>query len=800
MKIESSILMMWVPTDTNTEKNKGRKNIMNKDILQELKEMKIWALYGKGSTEEKINKCPYSIKGKITGSDEKYKDTWVTYAEAVASVKKNQCMGVGFMIPKGYFFLDIDHQELDSPLVQDIMNMYDSYTEYSVTGTGIHIYGKCDVDRIPQSLDEAKEKYRLHIDYYTKNSGKGIELYVGGLTNRFTVFTGNCINRQVLNDCTDAILEMLEKYMKKDEKSGMNRKVETKEAVKQNMENNSLDVMADKVIIELLSQKNVDKFRKLYLDGDISDYHSESEADEALCGIIAYRTDDVELIDVVFRKSRLYRDKWNRKDYRDKTIRNAIERKQKKIRKARPPFIMVEIKGSEEKPVEVETVSATRLARYIRDNVDYIMVKDNANQETMTYVYQNGYYQLHDDNMLKGLIRKQIADYNEDLVQMKTVKEVVENLKAETSYVHRSNLNSEEKIINFQNGILRVTEDSLVLEQHTPDIYSTIQIPSNWTGEAKPTPIFDDYIKTLTNDNREVQQLLMEFMGVCISNVKGWRMKKSLFLVGEGDSGKSLLKSLAERLLGLDNFISTDLKDIESRFGTSAVYGKRLAGSSDMSFLSVDELKAFKRLTGGDSVFTEYKGKQGFQQTYNGVLWFCMNQLPRFGGDNGKWVYERIMVVNCPNTIPLDKQDKELLEKMYAEREGIIYKAVKALQTVLKNGYRYSEPKSVIDARSEYHNTNSTVITFFQECMCRFDSDNVFDDKYKSGIVYKVYREWCKDNNNGYAKTEKEFRDELSKYLGTKYDGITKRVRGYTYYKDYGITKDVKRMYENKVL
>lgn len=58
-------------------------------------------------------------------------------------------------------------------------------------------------------------------------------------------------------------------------------------------------------------------------------------------------------------------------------------------------------------------------------------------------------------------------------------------------------------------------------------------------------------------------------------------MKKALFLVGDGDTGKSQLKSLVEHLLGKGNFIGTDLKDIESRFGTGAIYGTRLSGSSD---------------------------------------------------------------------------------------------------------------------------------------------------------------------------------------------------------------------------
>ena len=36
-----------------------------------------------------------------------------------------------------------------------------------------------------------------------------------------------------------------------------------------------------------------------------------------------------------------------------------------------------------------------------------------------------------------------------------------------------------------------------------------------------------------------------------------------------------------------------------------------------MSFLSVEELKTFKKMTGGDSLFAEFKGQQAFEFTYN---------------------------------------------------------------------------------------------------------------------------------------------------------------------------------------
>ncbi len=380
---------------------------------------------------------------------------------------------------------------------------------------------------------------------------------------------------------------------------------------------------------------------------------------------------------------------------------------------------------------------------------------------------------------------------------MSKVNEVLQHITTDLNYVCQDELDANENLINFRNGLLRVTDTEVSLIPHTPTVYSTIQIPCDWMGESESTPVFDAYIRTLTNGDKAIEQLLMEFIGVCISNVKGWRLKKSLFLVGDGDTGKSQLKSLVERLIGKGNFIGIDLKAIEARFGTGAVYGTRLAGSSDMSFLSVDELKTFKNLTGGDSVFAEFKGQQAFEFTYNGLLWFCMNRLPKFGGDNGQWVYDRIMVVRCPNIIPKEKQDKQLLDKMYAERNGIVYKAIRALQTVISNGYRFSEPDSVSAARSQYMSENSTVISFFEECMCPWQ-DGKINRHCTTGRIYRVYQAWCRDNNNGFAKTAKEFREDLADYLGGTYADMTTRQKGNTYYKEDSLTLEAKEQYSKE--
>lgn len=80
-------------------------------------------------------------------------------------------------------------------------------------------------------------------------------------------------------------------------------------------------------------------------------------------------------------------------------------------------------------------------------------------------------------------------------------------------------------------------------------------------------------------------------------------------MVGAGDTGKTQLKSLTERLFGECNTSPADLSDLEKRFGTSRIYGKRLVGSNDMSYATVSELKLFKQITGGDEISVEKKAR-----------------------------------------------------------------------------------------------------------------------------------------------------------------------------------------------
>lgn len=741
--------------------------------MQELKKMKIWICWNHTLTRDnKPTKKPLSANGTITGTNEKYRSTWVSYEEATISAKEHGFNGVGFIIPEGYYFLDIDHRNTEDALTQTLLTRHDTYAERSVSKSGFHIYGKCDTLRLPITNGKLDKKY------YTKNPHNHLELYIGGATNRFAVFTGDVISDRPVRESTSAVLTTLEK--------DMIRKLFLNNHSKSDDNREYFDIVCN-----LRKDKNSEKFVRLYDSGDITGFQSASEADLSLCSMIAFRTgDDPKLIDAIFRKSALYRDKWKREDYRSTTIQKAVEACQGIFHYSimpHPDYFIYDQKSGK------MNVSCPMLARYIRNDLHYVFVRDNAHTGVLKYIYENGCYRLYADEMLKGIIKRYITDYDENLLKMSYVEEVFKQLTTDLVFAKNEDLNSEEGIINFSNGLLRL--EDMTLLPHTPDTLSTIQISCEWTGHEEPTPVFDNFLHTLTDGDNGTAHLLLQFMGVCLSNMKGWRLKKALFLYGKGDTGKSQLKALTEKLLGKGNYVGIDLREIEARFGTGNIYGKRLAGSSDMSFLSIDELKTFKKCTGGDSLFAEFKGQNGFEFIYDGLLWFCMNRLPKFGGDNGQWVYNRMIQIECKNVIPKEKQDKFLLDKMYAERNGIVHKAVMALKSVISAGYQFTEPHSVIEARQTYMEENNTVISFYNDCMTKRPNGKI-TDQCTTGRIFKVYRAWCTDNNHGYAQTAKEFRDTLALHLDTTFSQMTvRRGKGGTFYREYTLTTDAKELY-----
>lgn len=264
-------------------------------IPQELMNEARWCVWKREERGGKPTKIPYNPKTSQK-AESNNPQTFCDFSTAEEVYQTDgEYDGVGILVSNGFSAIDIDHcvenGEL-SDVAKDICQKINSYTEKSPSGTGLRIIIRGD------NLSYDKNKY------YLKNPSNGVEFYISGMTNRFMTITGNTLyNLPIRHMKSEELVDFLNQYMRRQKK-------QTTE-------------LTDEQIIEKAS-KNA-KFEQLF-KGDTTAYNNDhSSADLALCNILAFWTGkNATQIDRIFRKSGLYRDKWEREDYRTNTIQFAI--------------------------------------------------------------------------------------------------------------------------------------------------------------------------------------------------------------------------------------------------------------------------------------------------------------------------------------------------------------------------------------------------------------------------------------------------------------------------------------------
>ena len=386
-------------------------------------------------------------------------------------------------------------------------------------------------------------------------------------------------------------------------------------------------------------------------------------------------------------------------------------------------------------------VDTALLAQDFRDNNRWFLTQGQSGRVTF-WLYTGKIYERMSEQRIVGRLQRRVAEFDPRLVKTRDSNEAYKLLISDENYKGLGELDNDENIVVFDNGVLDIVTGALT--PHSPEILSTIMLPLSWNPIAPEPKLFNRFLSELTGGDKEKQRFLCEFIGIILSNVKGYRTKKALFLRGDTDTGKSQLRMLVEKLLGPDNYASIDLATLERRFGTGLIFGKRLVGSNDLGFTDLPELGAFKQLTGGDEILMENKFSDGFTARFNGILWFSMNKLPYFGGDRGKAVVDRIIIIECGDSRPEELQDKNLAEKLFEEREGIVAKCLAAAKDVLTHEYRYSIPGASKEDSVKYGRDLSTVKTYLTECCALSPVDSPIWTKAQ--VLYSLYRSWCWQN------------------------------------------------------
>jgi hypothetical protein len=224
-------------------------------------------------------------------------DTWGSFEEALSAGAPH----IGFVLTKEdpYCIIDLDDKE-DNPATEadkarfaQMLDHFQTYTEVSASGRGIHIVLK---GSLPSGV------HRSHVEIYSDA--------------RYIIFTGNVLKNLPIAEGYQETLSAMYGQMKPEDSIEL---VERDE------------VVDDVAIYDMAANAaNSDKFNAL-CRGDMADYPSQSEADLALLSILAYYTQSDEQVRRLFRCTALGQ---REKATKNNTYLNFALRK---IRAKQPP-------------------------------------------------------------------------------------------------------------------------------------------------------------------------------------------------------------------------------------------------------------------------------------------------------------------------------------------------------------------------------------------------------------------------------------------------------------------------------
>jgi hypothetical protein len=267
-------------------------------IPQELRDLNQWVC-------TKADKNLFQVNGVQATTDRP--ETWNSFEFCINAIGKHDIKSVGFVLTTGdpYFIIDLDKTGSEpkrGPVHRAIHDDFDTFSEISSSGDGVHIIGKGRL---------------AGMDGF-KNKDWGVECYSSG---RYMVFTGNIY-------CNKPIVERQELLNKLQEKFRPIKKVEA--LIVPTVVNFGTD---EEIVAKICSASNGEVFRELYYNG-YADGSDRSSVDIAFMNFMAFYGVEVQQAIRIIRNSALAhqrasgpsdrRKKFNRADYLLNTYNNAV--------------------------------------------------------------------------------------------------------------------------------------------------------------------------------------------------------------------------------------------------------------------------------------------------------------------------------------------------------------------------------------------------------------------------------------------------------------------------------------------
>lgn len=723
---------------------------------------------------EKPKKVPINphTGGKASSTDPA---TWTTFDHAVQAGKKYS--GIGFVFDgTGYFGIDIDKRrdELDAFLSGDENNLIgefvrtmQSYTERSQSGTGIHILCKG------------------HLPEGRRRNGD-IEMYD---TGRFFVCTGDmCAEYAEVTDGTEAVKALHAKYLQNVQPNTESNFVSSRI---QNFGVNPANLSVDEVIEKAMRSKSGEKFTAL-MQGDISGYKSQSEADMALCNILAFWCGgDTAMMDTIYRKSGLMRPKWDRKQCGSTYGAITLEKAVKECRNAytgkqsEPEDYSIRIGNTTVKsqPMEIRsetfddmgnarrliTASGNQIRYNYTDNIWLLWdgckwAKDDtggifrlcdravASMEQELAIYQKNADagKENANEMLEAFQKhmKKSRSFNAKKAMEQETKHLVPVTAMELNRGHNL-LNTPGGIVDLRTG--KITECD-------PQKYMTMAVKCA-PAETANCPRWEQFLQEIFCGDGDLVRFIQKAIGYSLTGSTAEQCV--FFLLGSGSNGKSTFVEILRHMF--DSYatnVQAESIMMRGKSGGSAssdiarLAGARFVTSAEPSEgMRINE-GLLKQISGEDVVTARKLYGNEFDFTPHFKLWMSTNHKPIIRGtDDGIW--RRIRIIPFDARFDDSKKDRTLKYKLVKELPGILRWAIDGCLLWQSEGLVM--PRAVQQATDAYRAEMDVVSAFLDACCV---TGRQYEEN--SSRLYAAYCSWAGANNE-YVMSNTKFGIELSK-------------------------------------
>lgn len=233
--------------------------------------------------------------------------------------------------------------------------------------------------------------------------------------------------------------------------------------------------------------------------------------------------------------------------------------------------------------------------------------------------------------------------------------------------------------------------------------------------EGAACPAWRQFLQQITGNNAELITYLQRMVGYCLTG--STREHALFFLYGTGANGKSVFVNVLSTLLG--DYATNAPMDMfmETRSDRHPTDMAGLRGARFVSSIETEQGRRWaesklKALTGGDKISARFMRQDFFEYLPQFKLLTAGNHKPSIRNVD-EAMKRRLHLIPFTVTIPSDKRDKQLTEKLLAERDGIMTWAVEGCLAWQRQGLQ--PPQLVLDATEEYFEEEDAVGEFVEE-------------------------------------------------------------------------------------